>query len=85
MNNDNQQLELSGELNDDDRIHITDLFQEEIVPRLKRLNARVGTLNCGFAGERYKSWNLRFKSYGSDFIITEFEYDEDGTSVDLDL
>jgi hypothetical protein len=85
MKNDNQQLDLSGKLNDEDRIRIADLFQEEIVPRLERLNARIGTLNCGFAGEKYGNWNLRFKLSGSDFIITEFEYDMNGTSVDLDL
>jgi hypothetical protein len=73
------------ELNEDDRAHITSLFNEDMVPKLKKLNARLGTLNCEFAGERYRHWNLRFRSIGSDFSIEEFEYDEDGMGIDLDV
>ena len=73
------------ELNEDAQTHIANLFYKDIVPKLKKLNARLGTLNCEFAGEIYKHWNLRFRSIGSDFAIEEFEYDEDGIGIDLDL
>ena len=43
------------------------------------------TLNCEFAGEQYRNWNIRFKSVGSGFDIVEFEYDEEGCGIDLDL
>ncbi|MFC1869230.1 hypothetical protein ACFL0H_14020 [Thermodesulfobacteriota bacterium] len=73
------------ELDDDDRGYITDLFFEEIVPKLRRLDARIGMLNCDFAGEKYKNWSIRFRSAGSEFDIVEFEYDEEGAGIDLDL
>ena len=50
-----------------------------------RYGARMGNLNCEFAGERFKNWNIQFKSIGSDFEIVEFEYDEEGDGIDLDL
>ena len=73
------------ELNGNDKIQITELFEEIVMPKLIKLDARVGTINCGFAGEKYQNWNISFKSIGSDLIITEFEYDEEGFSVDFDL
>lgn len=72
-------------LDEEDKEHIRILFQEEIVPKLTRLGARTGTLNCTFAGERYQNWNVRFQSSGPGFEITEFEYDEDSETIDLDL
>ena len=73
------------ELDDDDKVLLDELFHEEIVPKLIRLGARLGTVNCGFAGEKYHKWNINFKSIGSDFVISDFEYDEDSALIDLDL
>ncbi|MGD9161920.1 MAG: hypothetical protein PVG39_26150 [Desulfobacteraceae bacterium] len=73
------------DLDGDEKILLNELFQEEIVPKLVRLGARLGTINCGFAGEKYHKWNISFKSIGSDFMISDFEFDEDGASIDLDL
>ena len=73
------------DLDEDEKIFLSELFQEEIVPKLNRLGARLGTINCGFAGENYQKWNISFKSIGSDFMISDFEFDEKGTSIDLDL
>jgi hypothetical protein len=72
------------ELDDDDRIRITDIFLEEVVTKLKKMDARIGTLNCDFAGEQYRNWNIHFKSTGSDFEIVDFEYDEDSYGFSLD-
>ena len=74
-----------NDLDDEEKGHIAELFYEDIVPKLMRLNARIGTINCEFAGEKYKDWNLRFATKGSGFDIVEFEYDEDGTGMDFDL
>jgi len=73
------------ELDDEDRFHITEIFLREISPKLGRLGARMGTLNCEFAGKQYKNWNIQFKSAGSDFNIVDFIYDEDSAGIDLDL
>jgi hypothetical protein len=73
-----------SELDDDDRIRITDIFLEEVVAKLKKMDARIGTLNCDFAGEQYRNWNIHFKSTGSDFEIVDFEYDEDSYGFSLD-
>lgn len=83
MNTDDQNAS-PPELTEEDKIHITTLFWETMIPKLKHLQARIGTLNCGFAGERYRSWNLYFTSVGSDFRITDFEYDVDAREFDLD-
>ncbi len=72
-------------LDEDEKLFLTEAFQEEIVPRLVRLGARLGTINCGFAGEKYEKWNICFKSVGSGFMISDFEFDEHGASIDLDL
>jgi hypothetical protein len=45
------------------------------------MNARTGVLNCDFAGEEYKNWNIVFKEVGSDFRILEFEYEEEGRGI----
>ena len=73
------------ELSDDDVGYIREVFFEEIVPKLRNYHARLGTLNCEFAGEQYKYWNIQFKSVGSDFDIVAFEYDEEGSGLDMDL
>lgn len=72
------------ELEEEDKLHILQVFLDEIVPKLRQLDARLGTLNCRFAGEKYRYWNLHFNSAGSDFRIIDFEYDEDSRILDLD-
>ena len=72
-------------LSEDDKGHIRDIFLEDIVPKLQKLHARLGNLNCDFAGEKYKHWSIQFESAGSGFDIVDFEYDEDGSGMDLDL
>ncbi len=76
---------LVHELDDDDREFITCRFFEEVAPKLRRLDARIGTLNCEFAGKQYRNWNIQFRSAGSGFDIVEITYDEDGAGMDLDL
>lgn len=73
------------DLDNDSKFIIEELFHEKIVPKLNNLGARLGTINCGFAGQKYSNWNIQFKSAGSDFYIDAFEYDENGASIDLDL
>jgi hypothetical protein len=72
------------ELSDEDKIHISQVFSEIITPKLKRLQARLGTLSCAFAGEEYTSWAVQFRSVGDDFKIVDFEYDEDAEHLDLE-
>ncbi len=69
---------------DDDKAFITEIFFEEIVKKLQRMDARIGTLNCDFAGHQYKNWNIQFKSKGQGFEIVDFEYDEDSYGFCLD-
>lgn len=73
------------ELDEEDRAHIAEVFEAEIVPKLKKYHARIGSLGCGFAGEAYVRWVLRFRSSGNDFEIIELEYDEDGDGSELDF
>ncbi len=73
------------ELSDDDQAHIRTVFHEEVVPKLVKLGARLGTLSCEFAGEQFRNWTVRFRSVGNDLEIVEFEYDEDGAELDLDV
>lgn len=77
---------LSGqyELNDEEKSRITELFDEQIVPRLRNLHARIGTIGCDFAGKEYKNWMIHFKSKGEAFDIVDFEYDEEACGFDLD-
>ncbi len=53
------QTDLQHELDDDDKAVITEIFYEEIVKKLQRMDARIGTLNCDFAGDQYKNWNIQ--------------------------
>ena len=85
MKLDDKQMSPLQELTDVDQGHIRTIFHEEIEPKLARLGARLGTLNCVFAGEQYKNWAIQFKSAGSGFGIVDFEYDENGAGIDLDL
>jgi len=72
-------------LSDEDKESIRELFHREIVPKLTKLHARNGVLCCDFAGSGFSNWQIRFKSRGKDFDIVDFEYDEDGCGMDLDL
>ena len=85
MGKEKNQTQLVDELDDDDKAHISDVFFEQMVPKLIKCDARLGNLSCEFAGEKYKNWMIQFQSKGSNFDIVEFEYDEDGESIDLDL
>ncbi len=85
MNSTEEHNYLLQELDDEDRVSIAELFFKEIVPKLRRLDARHGIVNCEFAGKRFKNWSIHFKSAGSGFDIVEFEYDEKGASMDLNL
>jgi hypothetical protein len=76
---------LDQELRDEDKDAIRDIFLKHIVPKLARLHARNGVLSCEFAGPQYKNWQIRFRSVGSDFDIVDFEYDEEGDGIELDL
>jgi hypothetical protein len=42
-------------------------------------------VGCGFAGPRFSHWQIHFRSRGDDFDIVDFEYDEEGCDIDLDL
>lgn len=77
--------EIQHELDEEDKVHISEIFHREIVPKLRRLDARIGTLNCSFAGEKYKHWNLIFRSEKSGYEIVDFEYDKNSRSLNLDF
>ena len=85
MGKEKDRTKIVDELDDEDIARISDIFYEDIVPKLIKHDARIGNINCDFAGEQYKNWNINFKSKGSDFDIVEFEYDEEGCGIDLDL
>ena len=70
-------------LDDDDKIHITDVFDEDVVPRLMIMQARAGNINCDFAGAQYKNWVIEFRSNRFGFEIVDFEYDENSRSFEL--
>jgi hypothetical protein len=72
-------------LDGEDKTRIMQLFEDEVVPKLRKLHARVGTLCCEFAGDQYQNWVIHFRSAGSGFEIVEFEYDKDAAGMDLDL
>ena len=76
---------MNAELTDEEKIEIQEIFSVEIVPKLKKLSARLGTISCGFAGPQYESWMIQFRSRGEDFEIVDFEYDEEGAEIDLDV
>ncbi len=77
--------EVKTELDDEDRIYISELFHQEIVPKLRRLDARTGVVNCSFAGDKYRYWNIVFRSRKSGYEIVDFEYDKNSRSINLDL
>ena len=70
-------------LHEDDKLHITEIFHEDIEPRLMKMSARAGNINCEFAGEQYKNWVIEFKSTRYGFEIVDFEYDENSRSFEL--
>jgi hypothetical protein len=76
---------LDAALSDEDKSHIRERFLEELVPKLKRLHARMGNISCGFAGPQYEKWVIQFRSRGSDFEIVGFEYDEQACEMDLEM
>jgi len=82
--NDHTSASEARELSDEEMAMIRDLFHEQIVPKLKRLDARLGNIDCSFAGEEYKNWVIGFRSLGSEFEITEIEYDPEADVFDLD-
>jgi hypothetical protein len=76
---------LNATLSDEDKNCIRELFLEEVVPKLKRLHARIGNISCAFAGSQYEKWVIQFRSRGSDFEIVGFEYDEQACAMDLEM
>jgi len=76
---------LNEELTDEERSEIQQMFSEGIVPKLRKLDARMGTISCEFAGPQYTKWMIQFRSRGEEFEIVDFEYDEKGAGIDLDL
>lgn len=74
----------SRELTDEEKILIIEKFEEEIAPKLMmKTIGRVGVVNCSFAGEKYKNWNLIFRAKGDSFEVIDFEYDEDSRGLEL--
>jgi hypothetical protein len=73
------------ELDEEDKDHIKAVFDDEVVPKLVRHNARLGTLSCEFAGKEYEHWTVEFRSIGDDFEIISFDYDEEAVGLDLDI
>lgn len=71
------------ELDDEDRARIAEIFDEDIAPRLRIMDARTGNINCEFAGEEYRHWVVQFRSTRFGFEIVDFEYDEDSRSFQL--
>jgi len=76
---------MKDKLTEEEKSEIQELFYEAIVPKLKKLDARLGTISCEFAGPRYENWMIQFRSRGEEFEIVDFEYDETGAGIDLDL
>jgi len=72
-------------LSEEEEWTIREQFQERIVPKLRSLQARIGTISCAFAGDHYATWVLHFKSSGSTFTIVGLEHDPDACDIDLDL
>jgi len=72
-------------LSEEEEWTIRELFHEIMVPKLQSLQARLGTISCAFAGDRYATWVLHFESSGRGFVIVELEYDPDAYALDLDL
>lgn len=72
-------------LTDEEKSEIRELFFEAMVPKLKKLDARLGTISCEFAGPQYSKWMIQFRSRGEAFEIVDFKYEEKGAGIDLDL
>jgi hypothetical protein len=85
MRNEEDLANTVHELSDEDQGHIRTVFHEEVVPKLMKLGARLGSLSCEFAGAQFKNWTIQFKSVGDDFEIVDFEYDKEGAGIDLDV
>jgi hypothetical protein len=85
MRNEEDLANTVHELSDEDQGHIRTVFHEEVVPKLMKLGARLGSLSCEFAGAQFNNWTIQFKSVGDDFEIVDFEYDEEGAGIDLDV
>lgn len=85
MNKEDDRILLEDEFDQDDMEVIRQIFFQDMVPKLQGHDARRGILNCEFAGKKYSHWNIQFKSVGSGYEIVDFEYDEDGEGLDLDL
>jgi hypothetical protein len=83
MNKREDQIRVRQELTEAEKLHISAIFAEDIVPKLRFMNARRGILNCVFAGEKYETWNIIFSEAGSDYEILDFEYEEDGRGITL--
>ncbi|RLB11343.1 MAG: hypothetical protein DRG39_04350 [Deltaproteobacteria bacterium] len=72
------------ELSEEDKAIIRERFEKEICPKLTmKMAGRIGVLNCGFAGKRYKDWNIIFRAIGDGFEIIDFEYDEESREVEF--
>lgn len=72
-------------LTDEEKSDIRELFFEQMVPKLRKLDARLGTISCEFAGPQYSKWMIQFRSRGEEFEIVDFEWDEEGSGIDLDV
>jgi len=70
-------------LDDDDKIHITEMFQNDIADKLMQMDAKCGNISCEFAGPQYRNWVIEFKSSRWGLEIVDFEYDENTRSFDL--
>jgi len=85
MKSGGKHVSFTPELDEEGQDHIREVFHDEVVPKLVKHSARLGTLSCGFAGQEYEHWTIEFKSIGNDFEIVSFEYDEEAVGLDLDL
>ncbi len=83
MDQKEEQIPLKEELDDEDKIHITEVFREDVAPQLMRMHARIGNINCEFAGKEYRNWVIEFKSSRFGFEIVDFVYDENSRSFHL--
>jgi len=80
----NPSLHGRGKLSDEDLAIIRELFYEKVVPKLQKLHARLGNIDCSFAGAKYRNWVLSFHSVGSGFEVDDIEYDPEADVFDLD-
>ena len=83
MSRKEDQVQIKDELDDEDRVFITDIFLEDIAPKLMKMHARIGSVNCDLAGEQYSNWLIHFTSTRSGFDVLGFEYDEEARSFKL--